>query len=557
LAGNKDRMKEDLSPKPLLDAVQGICANFRIDSLAPQVAATSETLRSGGVVDIAVLGQFKAGKSSFLNCLIGRETMPVDVLPATAVVTRIGFGTADRAVVHRMGGGDEEIPVDRLAEFVTEQHNPGNEKKVSIVEVSLSSLAEFPGVRFVDTPGLGSIFAHNTIVSLEWLPRVGGALLAASVNHPFSGEDRKLLEEVSRYTPESAILLTKADLVTESQLDAVVEFTRRQVAHHTGREIPILPYSIMPGYETFREQAREYLLRRMVDRREEKFNEILNHKIRSLAAGCRGYLRLALGAAVAAGQARADLKEALAREQRDLGSVRSEIALFSRDLKSRVRSAAGERFHSYQGTVAGRLSEALPDRMEGWKGNLAKTTRQFQGWLAAALEEELAKVSAPGGDPLSGFLFQARASFSRTVRAFQDRIAKEIESALGLSFEGAQFSVEISEPSRPDVRTGRTFDTGVELLWFLIPMGIFGPLVRRHFLRRIPWEVEKNLSRLAAQWADAVNVSIDDLVRRSMAFLADELATIEDLVENAPDRGRDIQKALDLVESLEAGATFP
>jgi hypothetical protein len=194
--------------------------------------------------------------------------------------------------------------------------------------------------------------------------------------------------------------------------------------------------------------------------------------------------------------------------------------------------------------------------MEAWKGNLAKTTRQFQEWLEAALEEELAELSAPGGDPLSGFLFQARGSFSRTVRAFQDRIAREIERALGLIFEGAQFTVEIAEPSRPDVRTGRTFDTGVELLWFLIPMGIFRPLVRRHFLRRIPWEAEKNLSRLAAQWADAVNASIDDLARRSMGFLADELATIEELAGSAPDRGHDLRKALDLVESLEAGSAF-
>src|SRR3989304_2821572 len=193
----------------------------------------------------------------------------------------------------------------------------------------------------------------------------------------------------------------------------------------------------MPGYETFREQASEYLLRRVVDRRGEKFDEIVNHKIRALAAGCRGYLRLALGAAAAAGQARADLKEALAREQRDLGSVRSEISLFSRDLKSRVRTAAGERFHSYQGKVAGRLSSALPERMESWKGNLAKTTRQFQEWLAASLEEELAEVSAPGGDQLSGFLFQARTSFARTVRAFQDRLPQENARGPRFSLPGA------------------------------------------------------------------------------------------------------------------------
>src|SRR3989304_7568553 len=108
-------MRADFSPKTRLDAIEGICSRFRIDSLAPQVAAASETLRSGGVVDIAVLGRFKTGKSSFLNCLIGREAMPVDVLPATAVVTRIGFGPADRAGGHPQGGGGGGGRGDRLA----------------------------------------------------------------------------------------------------------------------------------------------------------------------------------------------------------------------------------------------------------------------------------------------------------------------------------------------------------------------------------------------------------------------------------------------------------
>jgi len=41
-----------------------ICRRFRVDSLAPQLAACGEMLQGGGVVDVAVLGQFKAGKSS-------------------------------------------------------------------------------------------------------------------------------------------------------------------------------------------------------------------------------------------------------------------------------------------------------------------------------------------------------------------------------------------------------------------------------------------------------------------------------------------------------------
>src|SRR5512141_3309339 len=181
--------------------VEGISRRFRIDSLAPQLAACEEMLGDGGVVDGAVLGQFKAGKSSFLNSLIGGAIVPVDVLPSTAVVTRIGYGPRERVIVHGLAGEPFEIPLGRLSEFVTERGNPANEKRVAVVDVELPSLLQYEGVRFVDTPGLGSIFAHNTKVSVDWLPRVGAALVAVSVNHPLPAADLLLLHEVSRHTP--------------------------------------------------------------------------------------------------------------------------------------------------------------------------------------------------------------------------------------------------------------------------------------------------------------------------------------------------------------------
>src|SRR5512143_2300802 len=116
------------------DRVGAVCRRFRIDSLAPQLAACEELLGDGGVVDVAVLGQFKAGKSSFLNGLIGAAVVPVDVLPSTAVVTRIGYGERERVTVHGLGGEPFEIPRTRLAEFVTERGNPANEKRVAVVD---------------------------------------------------------------------------------------------------------------------------------------------------------------------------------------------------------------------------------------------------------------------------------------------------------------------------------------------------------------------------------------------------------------------------------------
>jgi GTP-binding protein EngB required for normal cell division len=548
------RLRSDVadSRQVVIQRLERLCREFRVDSLLPQVLAGEEVLRDHGVVDVAVLGQFKAGKSSFLNSLIGRDVLPVNVLPATAVITRIGHGSAERALVQYQKGRVEEIPLENLPEYVTEQRNPGNAKEVSIVDVELPALSDFRGMRFVDTPGLGSIFAHNTKVSMDWLPRVGGALLAVSVNHPLSEQDLNLLLEVFRHTPETAILLTKADLVSGDQLGTVVEFTKQQVIRHAGKEVAILPFSNRPGFETLRSAMREHLFRRIVHRREETFEEIVSHKIRFLIGGCRQYLRLANHAAEAAGKARVELREVLMREDRDLGSVKSEIGLQIRDLESRVRTVAGERFHAYHREIRDRMHRRLGEVEKEWTGNLDKVTRKFQEWLLEALEEELAEVSFYGETHLAGFLVTAQSSFQRAVRAFQDRLAKEIENALGISFTGAQFHAEIEEPTRPDVRVGKTFDTQIDLLWFLIPMRVFRRAVFRHFRKQIVWEVEKNLSRLASQWAEAVNRSIDDLARQALTFMKNELATIRGLVEGAEDRRADIETALAELETLES-----
>jgi predicted GTPase len=86
-----------LSPSDTLPLEQGlhvvkqIKTEFRLDSLLPQILALSRSLPDRRVLNVAVVGRFKAGKSSFLNDLIGREVLPVDVLPATSVITQVSY----------------------------------------------------------------------------------------------------------------------------------------------------------------------------------------------------------------------------------------------------------------------------------------------------------------------------------------------------------------------------------------------------------------------------------------------------------------------------------
>ena len=83
----------------LLPRIQEICDQFHIVSLGRQIEACKNLLQQDQLIDVAILGQFKSGKSSFLNSLIGKHILPVGVIPVTTTITRVQYGKGERAIV--------------------------------------------------------------------------------------------------------------------------------------------------------------------------------------------------------------------------------------------------------------------------------------------------------------------------------------------------------------------------------------------------------------------------------------------------------------------------
>src|SRR5208283_2291260 len=109
---------------------------------------------------VACLGQFKRGKSSLLNSLLGRLVLPTGVAPVTSVATVVRFGPQPRARV-RFVEGWQEISPSALAEYVTEARNPSNKKGALAVEVFDPSPLLAEGMCLVDTPGISSVVVEN------------------------------------------------------------------------------------------------------------------------------------------------------------------------------------------------------------------------------------------------------------------------------------------------------------------------------------------------------------------------------------------------------------
>src|SRR6266540_4307850 len=128
--------------------------------VAGQVGEAARRL-AGLELEVAVVGEFKRGKSTLLNALIGVEVLPAGVLPLTAVPTVLERGEPVCRVTFT-DGHTEEHDLGAVAEFVTEEHNPGNRLGVQRVVVRLHAPLLDEGVRLVDTPGVGSVLEHNT-----------------------------------------------------------------------------------------------------------------------------------------------------------------------------------------------------------------------------------------------------------------------------------------------------------------------------------------------------------------------------------------------------------
>ena len=530
----------------LLARIQEICDQFHIVSLNRQIEACKNLLRQDRLIDVAILGQFKAGKSSFLNSLIGKPILPVGVIPVTTTITRLQYGKRERAIIRHFDGREIEADIAAIGEFTSEAQNPANQKNIEVADLELPSLEKYAGLRLVDTPGLGSIFKSHIETSENWLPEVGTALLAISSDRPLAENDLQLIRELRRHTPKIVLLLTKADLLSPEQQKEVVHFFLTALQREFHEEFPIFLYSIRLDTERWKQRLENEVFRPLAMNREEEFGNILLHKVQSVGKGCLSYLEIALKTSLQADFDREQLRKQILDEKVNYELIRQEIGLVARENSQQTREIIQnylEKFH--QPHLKKKLVEMLLKEMPSWKGNLSKLTYQYEHWLQGTLAEEIGHISKTEHKHFFGTIKKAHASFSRSLEAFRSLLNQNIERVLGLRLAEAEWKIEVTEPNQPDIRISRTFDFHLNLFWFLIPMFIFRRFFERHYLNQVPNIVVVNLSRLAAQWEDRINRAIDEMKKQALKYVQDELATIESLLSKAHGRTDEIRRTMD------------
>lgn len=194
---------------------------------------------------LAVLGQFKRGKSTLLNALLGDEILPASVVPLTAIPTYLIWGPEYKARVYFQDGKTEESKSkDNLVQYVTETNNPENRKGVSHVEVFFPSAILSKGVVLIDTPGIGSTYKHNTEVTFDFLPRCDAALFLVSADPPVTEVEINFLKAVQKRVARIIFVLNKVDYLSENEKDTLEKFFKNVLRKDAGATEDIVLFSV-------------------------------------------------------------------------------------------------------------------------------------------------------------------------------------------------------------------------------------------------------------------------------------------------------------------------
>jgi GTP-binding protein EngB required for normal cell division len=197
--------------------------------------------------EVAVFGRVNSGKTSLLNWWLGRPLLPTGVTPVTAVPTRIISGAGEQARVTLVGSSPLEIGLSRLADYVTEEGNPGNLKRVLDIELRAPAERLAEGLCLVDTPGLGSLAAVGSAQTLEYLPKCDLGILLLDAGGLIGREDIDVARAIVDGGAELIIALSKADRLSALELDRALDYARVQLSAELHFSVEVRPISTLPS----------------------------------------------------------------------------------------------------------------------------------------------------------------------------------------------------------------------------------------------------------------------------------------------------------------------
>lgn len=197
--------------------------------------AKSHDLATNSPTSILVCGEFKRGKSTFMNALIGRNLCATDTEICTAVVSVIKYGEKEKVIRYFgdfVNAKSEEISIEQLEKFTV-----GSAEEIDntfYVEIELPIPILKDGWVIIDTPGVGGLDPRHAILTNYFLPRADVTLFMTDVNEPLSTTELDFFKnKVLPYSKLFAVIVNKADLKDKATVEEYRQDTINKISTYS------------------------------------------------------------------------------------------------------------------------------------------------------------------------------------------------------------------------------------------------------------------------------------------------------------------------------------
>ncbi len=481
----------------------------------------------GNRFHLVVLGQFKRGKSTFINSLLGDRVLPTSVVPLTSIVTLLKYGEEEVVEVLFNDGSKTTISRDQLEEYVTERGNPSNEKNVKHVEVAYPSGYLKDGVFIIDTPGVGSTFENNTEMTYNYLPRVDAALFLLAVDPPISQSEIAFLEDVKDYVEKIFFVQNKIDYMNEEERKESMAFSKEVIEKALGSDsIGIYPLSAKLALEAKQSKNKKLLGKSRLP----EFDKILGDFL--LKEKGKTVLRSALNSTR---KLLSDEEFAIQLELRAIATplkdLEQKIHLFQEKMEV-VRQEREDNVYYFQGEIK-RLIDILDRDLDRLKKSEIpklvkeleatgakyqhKSVSQFVKLMEAALNEVVVRTF---DDWIVKEEERLNQEYARISSRFSNRTNEIIDAIVTASMELFDLKLDrfaaeetISGDSQLYYMVGnppRFFDLEGAFEFFsqkILPRNFSQSMVLRDLQKKMPEKIDKNSGRVRWDFMDRINKS--------------------------------------------------
>ena len=368
-------MVQDSSPETSLRRLAALAEELGSERVRDEAIALAQRTAEGRFY-LACVGQFKRGKSSLLNALLGDRILPAGVLPLTTVPTVVRYGSSRQARVKFRAGSWTDIPPEALPQYVSEELNPENTKGVLGVEVFSPSPLLAQGMCFVDTPGLGSVFAGNTTATQAFIPHIDAAIVVVGADPPIAGEELALVAEIGKQVTNLIVVLNKADRTSLEERSIAKSFTSRMLEKQLRRPIDRI-YEVS-AEQQLKNQGSGNDWEELVAALEKLVQESGRQLVQ--AASERGFRRLAAELLTVISEEREALVRPIEESDRRIHELRQTISDADRSLRDMAYLFMGELHHLSDAFLAERknfLVSAMPKAEADFAAALRLIPRRF------------------------------------------------------------------------------------------------------------------------------------------------------------------------------------